>query len=546
MEILPHPLINTQILTRLAALTLLFSNSAQCVEWNGGEKWDLFDCPARRAMWVWNPVAVTGTNSDNRSWDPTSSAPRNAQARFFENYKGSQDLLLDFCENKSIRVLYFFNAVWEWNMADLDNSTPRVPNEAGFAAFVARANNRGIQIWLMAYLWDAPDDSRMTTAANKQSIKRLAEAVHNFNLAHPTTPLAGVHLDQEPGDTRVYDDLLDTMKIAQDWVNANSPNIMISQALRPKWRNQNIMWNGSTKPMNEHIMNTIGHGAYMSYDDDVTVVKGWLTPIINYATTNNKKIASGFEVTDYKGAWLNSDKETWWEEIRNEPLATRFKVDAASPVTFEDGMHDVVNTYQAQSGYDRQVLHDYENYFLQWFGGYPRDYILGLPTGEYVSTTQNPAKVNLNQDTRELVGISPFVNSTPNTFTNWISSFSGLGGLTAFNDDPDGDGIVNGFEAFFGTAPNARSSGLSAVAFAGSALTFIHPEAASQLSNVTGSYQWSLNLTAWNASGVTINGTTVAIGAVKNTPVSGTTTVTATITGTPPGRVFVRAVATQN
>ncbi len=402
---------NTQMRTLLALLTLLFSNVAQSVEWNGGEKWDLFDCSDRRAMWVWNPAAVTGTKEENRSWDPTASAPRNAQARFFENYKGSQDLFFDFCENKSIRVLYFYNAVWEWNMADLDNATPTIPNEAEFASLVAEANSRGIQVWLMCYLWDDPNDSRMTITAQKQSMKRLAEAVHNFNIAHPTTPVAGIHVDQEPGDTSVYDDLLDTMKIAQDWVDANSPDIMISQALRPRWRNQNITWNGATKPMNEHIMDTIGHGAYMSYNDNVNTVKNWITPITNYATANNKKISSGFEVNDLTGLWPNSDEETWWEEIGLEPVATRFKVDAAAPITFEDAMHDIVSTYEAQAGYDRQVIHSYGDYFKHWFGEHPRDYILNLPAGEYVSATQNPAKVNLHQDSRPLVGISKFIGA---------------------------------------------------------------------------------------------------------------------------------------
>jgi len=394
-------------------LGLLLSNLAQSAEWNGGEKWDLFDSPDRRAMWVWDPASVTGTKAENRSWDPTPTAPRNAQARFFENYKGSRDLFFDFCENKSIRVLYFYNAVWEWNLADLDNATPTIPNEADFASFVAEANSRGIQVWLMCYLWDDPNDSRMTIPAQKQSMKRLAEAVHNFNIAHPTTPVAGIHVDQEPGDVSVYDDLLDTMKIAQDWVDANSPEIIISQALRPRWRNQNVTWNGVTKPMNEHIMDTIGHGAYMSYNDNVNTVKNWLTPIVDYSTAldGNKKISSGFEVNDLTGLWENSDEETWWEEIGNEPLATRFKVDAVAPVTFEDAMHDIVNSYKAQAGYDRQVIHSYAGYFEHWFGERPRDYLLNLPAGEYVSATQNPAKVNLHQDTRPLVGISKFIGA---------------------------------------------------------------------------------------------------------------------------------------
>ncbi len=452
---------NTHTHTLIAILSLLLSHFAQSAEWNGGEKWNLFDCPERRAMWVWNPVAVTGTKTENRSWDPTPNAPRNAQARFYENYKGSQDLFFDFCENKSIRVLYFYNAVWEWHMADLDNATPTIPHEADFANFVAEANNRGIQVWLMCYLWDDPDDSRMTITAQKQSIKRLAEAAHRFNIAHPTTPIAGIHLDQEPNDITVYDDLLDTLKIAQDWVDTNSPDIIISQALRPKWRNQNVAWNGITKPMSEHIMDTIGHGAYMSYNDNLTTVKSWLTPIINYTSANGKKISSGFEVNDLTGLWPNSDEETWWEEIRNEPLASRFKVDTAGPVTFEDAMHDIVDTYKKQAGYDRQVIHSYADYFHHWFGEHPRDYLLNLPSGEYVSANQNPAKVNLKQDSRNLLGLGPIIGTPKDNDANglndaWeIKHFGAIGTLTS-DADNDGDGYTAFQEMVFGLDPESK------------------------------------------------------------------------------------------
>jgi hypothetical protein len=115
-----------------------------------------------------------------------------------------------------------------------------------------------------------------------------------------------------------------------------------------------------------------------------------------------------------------------------------------------------------------------------------------------------------------------------------------------FNQDPDGDGIDSGVEAFFGTAPNASNAGLSAVAVSGNSLTFTHPEVDPPLTDVTGSYEWSLDLSAWNPSGDDVGGTIVTIGAVQDTPESGTTTVTANITGTQPGKVFVRVVATQN
>lgn len=166
-----------------------------------------------------------------------------------------------------------------------------------------------------------------------------------------------------------------------------------------------------------------------------------------------------------------------------------------------------------------------------------------------VTSMTNPANAEHSAAFEQVIGIAfdTGVISTPGeTFADWIDGFSGLGGLTAFDDDADGDGIKNGMEAFFGTAPNAPSAGLSSLAVSGSSLTFTHPEADPPLTNVTGSYEWSLDLSAWNASGDEVGGTIVTIDAARNTPDSGTTTVTASVTGAAPGKVFVRVVATQN
>lgn len=134
--------------------------------------------------------------------------------------------------------------------------------------------------------------------------------------------------------------------------------------------------------------------------------------------------------------------------------------------------------------------------------------------------------------------------SEQQTYSSWIGGFTGLGGLTAFGDDADGDGIKNGLEAIFGTAPNAPDAGLSAVALSGSSLTFTHPGADPPLTDVSGSYEWSLDLSSWNASGDEVGGSTVTIAAEQNTPETGTTTVTATVTGIQPARIFLRAAAT--
>ncbi len=138
------------------------------------------------------------------------------------------------------------------------------------------------------------------------------------------------------------------------------------------------------------------------------------------------------------------------------------------------------------------------------------------------------------------------LSTTPpgGSFADWIAGFD-VDGQTGFDQDPDGDGIKNGVEAFFGTAPDSANPGLTEVAGSGSSLTFTHPEADPQLTDVTGSYQWSLDLSTWNASGDDAEGMIVMIGAARDTPEPGTTTVTASVTGAEPDRVFVRVVATR-
>jgi hypothetical protein len=166
-----------------------------------------------------------------------------------------------------------------------------------------------------------------------------------------------------------------------------------------------------------------------------------------------------------------------------------------------------------------------------------------------VTSTSSATNTEFSGAFEQVIGITfdTGVTGAPGkTFADWINGFTGLGALTAFDDDADGDGIKNGIEAFFGTAPNAPSAGLSAGGSSSNSLSFTHPEAKSPLTGLTGSYEWSLDHSTWNASGDDVGGTIVTFGAVKDTPESGTTTVTSTITGTGPSKVFVRAVVTQN
>lgn len=131
-------------------------------------------------------------------------------------------------------------------------------------------------------------------------------------------------------------------------------------------------------------------------------------------------------------------------------------------------------------------------------------------------------------------------------FATWIGGYD-LGILTGFNDDADADGNDNGVEAWFGTNPSVGGSGLTQVSQSGSVFTFHHPEADPAITDVSGSYEWSLDFSSWHAPG-TVGDTTVSITATPNDPVAGTTKVEADTVGSAvaPTTLFLRAVATQN
>ena len=134
-----------------------------------------------------------------------------------------------------------------------------------------------------------------------------------------------------------------------------------------------------------------------------------------------------------------------------------------------------------------------------------------------------------------------------NNFTDWIAGNPGVGVQTGLGDDPDVDGIDNGVENFFGTAPDAFSPGLVASAAAGGTFTFTHPINATPATDLTAAYRWSTDLQTFHADGAPNGAGTTTVNFAQGAPSGGMVTVTATITGTLiPDKLFVDVEVTQH
>ena len=146
------------------------------------------------------------------------------------------------------------------------------------------------------------------------------------------------------------------------------------------------------------------------------------------------------------------------------------------------------------------------------------------------------------QEITDLVnGISPVVPPS-DTFSSWIAGYE-VGTQTGLGDDPDRDGIDNGVENFFGTAPSVFSQGMVAGVVTGSQFTFTHPQG-TLAGDLTAAYLWSTDLLTFHGHGAVVGGTTITFAAASDTPAPGISTVTATVTGNPVPKFFVKIAVT--
>ena len=135
-----------------------------------------------------------------------------------------------------------------------------------------------------------------------------------------------------------------------------------------------------------------------------------------------------------------------------------------------------------------------------------------------------------------------------NGFDTWATNFS-IAPLNHMNDDPDVDGIPNGVENLLGSNPGASSTGLVTVQSGPNTLKFRHTLSNNPATDLTASYEWSIDLESWHlstesVSGRSINLTTAVLEDVA-APANDLVEVTATLTAPDRSKFFVRLKSAQ-
>lgn len=203
-----------------------------------------------------------------------------------------------------------------------------------------------------------------------------------------------------------------------------------------------------------------------------------------------------------------------------------------------------IGTLNPNTTYYIEISTELGDPFIEWNGTLADGYAGGSAFGGATTAAIDGSYAAMTGD-RAFHADLTALSGPGNTYASWIAAYPAVGSLTGFNDDADGDGIENGLENVFGTNPAVSSQGIVQIARSGNTITFQHPAGSSPASDVTAAYIWSTDLNGFHADGANSGGITVDFSTSPDTPVAGTTTVTATVTGTMPSRLFVALEATQ-
>ncbi len=161
---------------------------------------------------------------------------------------------------------------------------------------------------------------------------------------------------------------------------------------------------------------------------------------------------------------------------------------------------------------------------------------LGNPAGDYLIVVERYNRLGETVYQSYTLTLSA---RAAGSYASWIDGFPAVGVLAGASDDADKDGIPNGIENHLGTAPDVHSPGITRVSSASGNLVFRHTRTNTPASDLAATYEWSTDLVTWRAPDDNV---TIGVATVTDTiaPDKDVVEITATVTGTPVRKLFVR------
>ncbi len=338
---------------KLSIVLVLFMAVSLYAQNVAHKEWDLLDKPVRRGMWIW------------------------------KKYQENQDLMIDFCMNKSINEVYLYIGEYYWGQ---DVS---IRNEEALAAFIEKANAAGIKVWGCYYFWDNEAGldylGDLDQDEHIEHARKVIDAAAAFNRKYPHAGLHGMQNDNEPKSDNLLVPYLEYCKAAHDhavaWndtlIAEGARPLLHSVALRPGWiTSARVDYNGSNNYVAYHYLTECNHVTVMNYNSNGNIFKSRGETILQWADEieGDQRVVLGVEVNDIIDRWPSAIYETYADEIQEEDDQTRFNV-------FEADMDSAELAFMNYQSYDRIAIHSFSGYIEHWFQGLSWDELAPAPYG---------------------------------------------------------------------------------------------------------------------------------------------------------------------
>ena len=232
------------------------------------------------------------------------------------------DSYLDFAEDNGVTEIYYYVSTFNDKVAN----------------FISKANAKDIKVYWLTGKYEWIED-------NSQLIQKMDDFL-SFQSTHPNA-FAGVHFDIEPHQHPQFEERRQELltKFIDLTYNLKSTynNVFIEYDI-PCWLNDEIFYNGTTKPAYAHIIDNANRVTLMSYRDNAQAIYDFAKDELIYAQSINKPLNLGVETQD-----VNENIVTFFEEGKNYMYNQLNNLKTMIPKNYGLCIHHIVSWKELKS-----------------------------------------------------------------------------------------------------------------------------------------------------------------------------------------------------